>query len=71
VLGVGTDDFRSTPSFFAEVVGLPLVVEDPRGVAILRVASGQYLESFGRARKGENSPPPGDGLRGPELGGFP
>lgn len=51
-VGVGTDDFDATLSFFSRVMGLePVVVED-RGVAILKVSDGQVLEIFGPGTQG-------------------
>jgi len=51
-VGVGTDDFKTTLSFFTTVIGLePVEVED-RGVAILKVSEGQVLEVFGPGTQG-------------------
>ena len=53
-VGVGTDDFDRTLSFFTHVIGLePVAVED-RGVAILKVSDGQVLEVFGPGTKGRD-----------------
>lgn len=58
-LGVGTDDFDATLSFFSDVMGLRPVVVDERGVAILSVSDGQVLEIFGPGTQGQEltSPP--------------
>lgn len=58
-LGVGTDDFVETLSFFSNVIGLSTVVVDERGVAILKVSEGQVLEIFGPGTEGRKltSPP--------------
>lgn len=58
-LGVGTDNFDEALSFFSEVMGLPTVVVEARGVAILKVAQGQVLEIFGPGTEGRKltSPP--------------
>ena len=50
-LGVGTDDFAGTLSFFTTVMGLePVAVE--KSVAILKVSDGQVLEVFGPGTQG-------------------
>ena len=51
-LGVGTDNFNATLSFFSDVMGLSTVVVDERGVAILKVSEGQVLEVFGPGTEG-------------------
>ena len=51
-VGVGTDDFAATLSFFSTVIGLEPVAIDERGVAILKVSDGQVLEIFGPATQG-------------------
>ena len=58
-LGVGTDNFDKTLSFFADVLGLQTAVVEDRGVAILKVAEGQVLEIFGPGTEGRKltSPP--------------
>lgn len=58
-LGVGTDSFDETLTFFSEVMGLSKVVVDERGVAILKVSEGQVLEVFGPGTEGRKltSPP--------------
>lgn len=58
-LGVGTDAFDDTLSFFSRVMGLSPIVVDERGVAILKVAPGQVLEIFGPGTEGRklSSPP--------------
>lgn len=58
-VGVGTDDFQETLTFFTSVLGLRPMVVDDRGVAILDVAEGQLLEIFGPGTGGKalTSPP--------------
>ncbi len=58
-LGVGTNAFDDTLSFFTDVMGLSAVVVEERGVAILKVAQGQVLEIFGPSTEGRKltSPP--------------
>lgn len=51
-VGVGTDDFKETVSFFTDVLSLSAVVIEDRGVAMLKVAEGQILEVFGPGTKG-------------------
>jgi predicted enzyme related to lactoylglutathione lyase len=51
-VGVGTDDFDRTLSFFSTVMGLEPVVVEERGVAILKVTDGQVLEVFGPGTQG-------------------
>ena len=51
-VGVGTDDFDATLSFFSQVMGLSPVVVEERGVAILKVSDGQVLEIFGPGTQG-------------------
>ncbi len=51
-VGVGTDDFDRTLSFFLKVMGLSTVAADERGVAILKVSDGQVLEIFGPGTQG-------------------
>lgn len=51
-VGVGTDDFKETVSFFTDVLSLSVVVIEDRGVAMLKVAEGQILEVFGPGTKG-------------------
>lgn len=51
-VGVGTDDFHGTLSFFSLVLGLKPVVVEERGVAILKVSDGQVLEVFGPGTQG-------------------
>jgi catechol 2,3-dioxygenase-like lactoylglutathione lyase family enzyme len=58
-VGVGTDSFEETVSFFSNVMGLPIVVVDDRGVAMLKVSDGQFLEVFGPGTQGrELTAPP-------------
>lgn len=58
-VGVGTDNFEETVSFFSNVMGLSIAVIDGRGVAILKVSDGQTLEVFGPGTRGREltSPP--------------
>jgi len=58
-VGVGTDDFDATLSFFSTIMGLRPVVVEERGVAILSVSDGQVLEVFGPGTRGREltSPP--------------
>ena len=58
-VGVGTDNFDDTVSFFSNVMGLSTVVVEERGVAILKVSDGQVLEVFGPGTQGREltSPP--------------
>ena len=51
-LGVGTDDFAGTLSFFSRIMGLSVVAVEERGVAILKVSDGQVLEVFGPGTQG-------------------
>lgn len=51
-VGVGTDDFDATLSFFSKVMGLSPVAVEERGVAILKVSDGQVLEVFGPGTRG-------------------
>ncbi len=51
-VGVGTDDFKETVSFFTDVLGLSVVVIEDRGVAMLKLAEGQILEVFGPGTQG-------------------
>jgi catechol 2,3-dioxygenase-like lactoylglutathione lyase family enzyme len=51
-VGVGTDDFDGTLSFFSTIMGLSPVVVEERGVAILKVSDGQVLEVFGPGTQG-------------------
>lgn len=51
-VGVGTDNFHATVTFFSDVMSIrPVVIED-RGVAILEVSKGQLLEIFGPGARG-------------------
>lgn len=54
-VGVGTDDFSATLSFFSNAMGLKPVAVEERGVAILKVSEDQVLEVFGPAPKGASS----------------
>ena len=58
-VGVGTDDFDQTLTFFTDVLGLkPALVEG--SVAMLRAGPGQIVEVFGEGStrgKALNSPP--------------
>lgn len=58
-VGVGTDDFDDTVSFFSKIMGLPLVAVGDHGVAMLKVSDGQVLEVFGPGTQGREytSPP--------------
>lgn len=58
-LGVGTDDFHATLSFFSDIMGLRPVVVDERGVAMLSISDRQVLEIFGPGTQGREltSPP--------------
>lgn len=58
-VGVGTDSFEETVSFFSNIMGLSAVVIDDRGVAMLKVSEGQFLEVFGPGTQGREltSPP--------------
>ncbi|MFC7536883.1 VOC family protein [Sphingomonas sp. GCM10030256] len=51
-VGVGTDDYPRTLSFFTQTLGLEIEVESDHQ-AILRVAPGQQLEIFGRDGRGK------------------
>lgn len=51
-VGVGTDNFGGTLSFFSKVMGLVPVVVEERGVAIIKVSDGQLLEVFGPGTQG-------------------
>lgn len=46
-VGVGTDQFERTLTFFTDVLGLEPAVVDERGVAILHAGEGQVVEIFG------------------------
>jgi predicted enzyme related to lactoylglutathione lyase len=58
-IGVGTDDFPRTPSFFSDVLELKPAVVDDRGVAMLYAGENQILEIFGPGTEGRalTSPP--------------
>lgn len=58
-VGVGTDSFEETVAFFSNILGLATVVIDDRGVAMLKVSDGQFLEVFGPGTQGREltSPP--------------
>lgn len=58
-VGVGTDSFQETVSFFENIMGLSTVIIDDRGVAMLKVSDGQFLEVFGPGTQGRKltSPP--------------
>lgn len=58
-VGVGADNFEETVSFFSDVMGLSTVIIDARGVAMLKVSDGQFLEVFGPGTQGRKltSPP--------------
>lgn len=58
-VGVGTDNFEETVSFFSIVMGLTVAIIDNRGVAMLKVSDGQILEIFGPGTQGSKltSPP--------------
>ena len=58
-VGVGTDNFDETVSFFSNVMGLSTVIVEDRGVAVLKVSDGQVLEVFGPGTQGREltSPP--------------
>jgi catechol 2,3-dioxygenase-like lactoylglutathione lyase family enzyme len=49
-VGVATDDFERSMSFFRDVLGLQVWVAGEQQ-AILRAASGQHLEIFGRGER--------------------
>ena len=51
-VGVGTDDYQRTLSFFTETLGLTVEVEGDQQ-AMLRVAPGQHLEIFGKDGRGK------------------
>ncbi len=57
-VGVGTDDYDRTLTFFTETMGFKVETEGDRQ-AILRVAPGQQLEIFGKDGRGKtlNTPP--------------
>ena len=46
-VGVGTDNFDDTVSFFSKVMGLSTVVVEERGVAILKVSDGSGRQAPG------------------------
>ena len=48
-VGIGTDDFHRTLSFFTDVLGLPVELQGD-DVAHLTVGPGQMLEIFGPSR---------------------
>lgn len=52
-VGVGTDNYERTLAFFTDTLGLAIEVEGDRQ-AILRVASGQQLEIFGKDGRGKS-----------------
>lgn len=58
-VGVGTDSFDASLSFFTDILGLTPKIVDPRGVAMLRVGDRQLLELFGPGTGGRalTSPP--------------
>ncbi len=52
-VGVGTDNYERTLAFFTDTMGLAIEVEGDCQ-AILRVASGQQLEIFGKEGRGKS-----------------
>lgn len=51
-LGIGTDAFDETCAFFTQTLDIPVVISNPRGVAMLRLPDGQLLEIFGPGTTG-------------------
>ena len=58
-VGVGTNSFDASLSFFTDILGLSPKIVDPRGVAMLQVGDGQLVELFGPGTGGRvlTSPP--------------
>ena len=57
-LGIGTDDFPGTLSFFTDVLGIEAVIVDDSKVAMLK-AGNQIVEIFGPSTNGrERTSPP-------------
>ena len=58
-LGVGVEDFPEAIRFFRDVLGLSLMLEDERGVAMFQIGERQVLEVFGPDTAGHDrtSPP--------------
>jgi catechol 2,3-dioxygenase-like lactoylglutathione lyase family enzyme len=51
-VGIGTDSFDETLTFFTEMLGLTAKIVDPHGVAMLGVGDDQLLELFGPGTQG-------------------